>query len=205
MTKVPLSEIFAKLPPEWSEDLSAEIKSILSKNQEILVVIDDDPTGSQAVHDIPLLTEWGVEALTREINKDLPAFFILTNTRSMPPERAVEINREIGRNLHEISLKIGKKIVVVSRGDSTLRGHFPDEMNALSAGLQTAFDAWLIVPALPGEGRYTINDIHYVTIGDALAPVGFEQARERLLAGNSDAISSTECDEGEAAWYKVAT
>ena len=66
----------------------------------------------------------------------------------------------------------GRPILVVSRGDSTLRGHFPGEMDKLVEGLGMAFDAWLLIPALIGADRYTINDIHYARDGEWLVPVG---------------------------------
>jgi uncharacterized protein YgbK (DUF1537 family) len=45
-------------------------------------------------------------------------------------------------------------------------------VEALVEALHAEFDAWLIIPALIGGGRYTINDVHYVTDGDWLVPVG---------------------------------
>lgn len=172
MSKIQLSKAFANLPPDWIEDPLPGIQQYLHKNQEKLVVIDDDPTGSQTVYDIPVLTEWGVDALLDELRNDLTAFYVLTNTRGMSLDEAKAINTEIGHNLREASHQTGRRVVVVSRGDSTLRGHFPGEVEALAQGLQTAFDAWLIVPALLEEGRYTFNDIHYVAEGDWLFPVG---------------------------------
>jgi uncharacterized protein YgbK (DUF1537 family) len=63
-----------------------------------------------------------------------------------------------------------KEFVVVSRSDSTLRGHFPAEMDALTEATDTEFDAWLVVPFFLEGGRYTIDDIHYVAEGDKLIP-----------------------------------
>ena len=54
---------------------------------------------------------------------------------------------------------------MVSRSDSTLRGHFPLEIEALSAGLDQAFDACLIIPFFLEGGRYTLQNIHYVAHG----------------------------------------
>jgi len=172
MSKIQLSKTIANLPPDWSKDPLPGIQEYLRKNLKKLVVIDDDPTGSQTVYNIPVLTEWGVEALCAELRNDLPAFYLLTNTRGMSPSIAREINTEIGHNLYEASRQTARQLAVVSRGDSTLRGHFPDEVEALANGLQVDFDAWLIVPVLLSEGRYTLNDVHYVAEGDWLVPVG---------------------------------
>jgi uncharacterized protein YgbK (DUF1537 family) len=118
------------------------------------------------------LTHWGTDTLRDELLNDLPAFYILTNTRGMSLEQARAINAEIGRTLHDLSHQNHRQIAVVSRSDSTLRGHFPGEVEALVDGLNTDLDAWLIIPTLLGGGRYTIDDVHYVADGDWLIPVG---------------------------------
>lgn len=172
MSKIPLSETLAGLPAEWPVDPVPEIQVYLRTHPEKLVVIDDDPTGSQTVHDIPILTQWDIDSLLAEMQNDLPAFYILTNTRGMSLEKAQAINAEIGHNLHMISQKTTPRVVVVSRSDSTLRGHFPGEVEALAEGLHVDLNAWLIIPTLLGGGRYTIHDIHYVAEGDWLVPAG---------------------------------
>ena len=162
----------ANLPPEWPEDLLPAIRRTFQAAHTKIVVLDDDPTGNQTVFNIPVLTQWPVDALRAELENDLPAFFLLTNSRSLPTVQAEQIGVEIGRNLAKASRLSGRSIAVVSRGDSTLRGHFPEEVYSLVQGLQTDFDAWLLMPALIGAGRYTIGDIHYAVEGDWLVPVG---------------------------------
>lgn len=170
--RLPLKKTLANLPPEWPEDLLPAIRRMFQAAHTKIAVLDDDPTGNQTVFNIPVLTQWPVNALRAELENDLPAFFLLTNSRSLPIAQAEQIGVEIGRNLAEASRLSGRSIAVVSRGDSTLRGHFPEEMYSLAQGLQTDFDAWLLMPALIGAGRYTIGDIHYAVEGDWLVPVG---------------------------------
>ena len=170
--RLPLKQTLSKLPPEWPEDLLPAIRESFVASHTKLVILDDDPTGNQTVFNIPVLTHWPVEALQAELENDLAAFFILTNSRSLPGQEAAQIGAEIGRNLAEASRLSGRPIAVVSRGDSTLRGHFPDEVYSLAQGLQTDFDAWLVMPALIDAGRYTIGDIHYAVEGDWLVPIG---------------------------------
>lgn len=172
MSRIQLSKTLENLPPEWPDDPVPDIQTYLQKNKEKLVVIDDDPTGSQTVHDIPILTRWEIDTLRSELRNDIPAFYILTNTRGMPLEKAQAINAEIGHNLHEIAQETSHRIRIVSRSDSTMRGHFPGEVEALAEGFQTDFDAWFIIPTLIGGGRYTIDDVHYVADGDWLTPAG---------------------------------
>ena len=172
MSKLQLSTTLAGLPAEWAEDPVPEIQAHLSTHREKLVVIDDDPTGSQTVHNIPVLTTWDIRSLHDELRNELPAFYILTNTRGMPLEKARAINAAIGCNLRELSRQVDGRMVIVSRSDSTLRGHFPGEVDALVEGFDADLDAWLIIPTLLGGGRYTINDVHYVAEGDWLIPAG---------------------------------
>jgi len=109
-------------------------------------MLDNDPTGTQTVHNIPVLTEWSVETLRAELQNDLSAFYLLTNSRSMPLARAQILNIEIGRNLVEAARQTHRDFTVVSRSDSTLGGHFPGEVETLAQGLGQTFDAWLIIP-----------------------------------------------------------
>ncbi|MFO7737719.1 MAG: four-carbon acid sugar kinase family protein [Desulfatiglandaceae bacterium] len=162
----------SSLPSEWPEDVLPDIQDQARKGVAKVVVLDDDPTGTQTVQDIPVLTHWSLEALIGELRDRSPAFFLLTNSRSVPLEDARAINFEIGRNLKEASRVTGQKMVVISRSDSTLRGHFPGEVEALSEGLGERFDAWLMIPFFMEGGRYTIDDIHYVSEGDSLVPAG---------------------------------
>jgi len=46
------------LPSEWPLDLTDDIRTLNQRNSKTLVVLDDDPTGTQTVHDIEVLTEW---------------------------------------------------------------------------------------------------------------------------------------------------
>ena len=45
------------LPSEWALDPLDEIRR-LDSTLKTLVVLDDDPTGTQTVHDVDVLTEW---------------------------------------------------------------------------------------------------------------------------------------------------
>ena len=166
------AEMLANLPPEWPESLLMDIQAQAQADGRCLVVLDDDPTGTQTVANIPVLTEWSVASLCVELRRDLPAFFLLTNSRSLPEADAIQLNREIGQKLVVASRQTGRDFALVSRSDSTLRGHFPAEMNALAEVLEQQFDGWLLIPFFLEGGRFTIDDIHYVQEGDELVPAG---------------------------------
>jgi len=167
-----LVETLRELPPEWPDDPFPAIQASVRDRGQKVVVLDDDPTGTQTVHDIPVLTDWSVETLAAEFANDLTAFFLLTNSRSLPLPAAAALNTVVGQHLVSASEQSGRNYVVVSRSDSTLRGHYPGEVDALAKALGGGFDATLIIPAFFEGGRYTIDDIHYVADGDRLVPAG---------------------------------
>ncbi|MGH2544860.1 MAG: four-carbon acid sugar kinase family protein, partial [Ardenticatenaceae bacterium] len=167
-----LADTLDSLPPEWPDDPLPAIQSAIRETRQKVAVLDDDPTGAQTVHDLPELTDWSVEMLVEELQNDLPTFYILTNARAMPVSQAMALNAEISRNLLQASLHTGREPVIVNRSDSTLRGHFPEELDAIVEATGQNFDAWIFIPFFFEGGRYTINDVHYVAEGDSLVPAG---------------------------------
>ena len=96
LNRLPFEETLRNLPPDWPEDPLPAIREYFQAARAKLVIIDDDPTGNQTVFNIPLLTEWPVAALQAELENDLPAFFILTNARSLPPPRPRRLPLRLG-------------------------------------------------------------------------------------------------------------
>jgi len=181
-TVVNKNDFLSHLPGEWPVGLLPDIQRQVKLSGRKVVVLDDDPTGTQTVHSVPVLTEWPVDILRTELANDLPAFYLLTNSRSLSLAEAASMNAEIGRNLVQAARQAGREFVVVSRSDSTLRGHFPGEVEALAESLEQDFDAWLIIPFFLDGGRYTIGDIHYVAEGEWLVPAGeTEFARDAVF------------------------
>lgn len=150
-------------------DLHLEVQETLRKNPRTIVVLDDDPTGTQTVYDIPVLAEWTTSVLERELLQS-PIFFILTNSRSLQTEDAHALGSLLGKRLHQLAIKHKKDLLVISRGDSTLRGHYPNEVIALAKGLQIPNAQHILAPAFFEGGRYTYEDIHYVREGSEFIP-----------------------------------
>jgi uncharacterized protein YgbK (DUF1537 family) len=163
-------ELLRSLPPPRKDDLSGAVRSLIQRVNRKVIVLDDDPTGTQTVHDVPVITRWSVEHLARELRDPSPASYVLTNSRSMHTTDAVALNRQLAENLREASARTGRDFVVISRSDSTLRGHFPDELEAIVSGLGRSFDAWVVCPFFEEGGRLTIHDVHYVAEDDQLVP-----------------------------------
>jgi uncharacterized protein YgbK (DUF1537 family) len=136
-----------------------------------IIVLDDDPTGSQTVHSCLLLMRWDVETLRLGLRDDAPIFFILTNTRALPPEQAAAVTREVCQHLQQAIAAEGiEEFLVVSRSDSTLRGHYPIETDVIAAELGP-FDAHFLVPAFFEGGRFTRDSIHYLKVNGIDTPV----------------------------------
>lgn len=135
-----------------------------------IIVLDDDPTGSQTVHSCLLLLRWDVDTLVAGLQDPSPLVFILTNTRALPSAQADQITRAVCHNLKQAIPQAGiDEFLVVSRSDSTLRGHYPIETDAIADELGP-FDAHFMVPAFFEGGRITRESIHYVVQGDTPIP-----------------------------------
>ncbi len=164
------SQLLERLPPPFPADLSATVRQAVAQSPTRLVILDDDPTGTQTVHGMPVLTTWSVAALTAELRETGPGFFILTNSRSLTAADAAALSGEIGANLKQAMAATGIAVEVISRSDSTLRGHFPGEVDGLLAAMDTPELPRILVPCFFEGGRYTAGDIHYVAEGDRLVP-----------------------------------
>ena len=101
----------------------------------LLGVLDDDPTGSQAVHDVQAVTVLEEDAYRAALAGAARTCFVLTNTRSLGEAAAAELNTLAARGLMAVAGRRGARLQLVSRSDSTLRGHVMAEVAALQAVL----------------------------------------------------------------------
>lgn len=139
--------------------------------QPKIIVLDDDPTGSQTVHSCLLLMHWDVDTLRQGLRDESPIFFVLTNTRALSPAAAEAVTREVCQNLKQaIALEGVQEFLVVSRSDSTLRGHYPIETDVMAEELGP-FDAHFLVPAFFEGGRITRDSRHYLMVNGEPVPV----------------------------------
>lgn len=167
---LPAQETIDALPAEYSGDVISSTRKVVDNGEvPVLVVLDDDPTGTQTCHNIDVLTVWDSATLDDEFSLNPTGFFILTNSRALPSAEAKQLIVEICKNVKTAAEKAGKAFEIVLRGDSTLRGHLPEEPEAAEEALGK-FDAWVVTPFFYQGGRFTINDVHYVKEGDVLVP-----------------------------------
>jgi uncharacterized protein YgbK (DUF1537 family) len=164
----------SSLPPLRGGNFREQITSRLrdqSSTLPLLVVLDDDPTGTQTCHNVIVLTVWDVPTLVAEFSRTDAGggFFILTNSRALHTEEARKLIAEICRNLQTAAKEAGVKFEIVLRSDSTLRGHFPAEPEVVDEVMGQS-DLWVLAPFFFQGGRYTIDDLHYVKEGNDLVP-----------------------------------
>lgn len=147
------------------------LSSSVSTQTPKIIVLDDDPTGSQTVHSCLLLTRWDLETLRMGLRDASPIFFVLTNTRALLPQSADAVTREVCQTLKQaIALEQVDDFLVVSRSDSTLRGHYPIETDAIAEELGP-FDAHFLTPAFFEGGRVTRDSVHYLLVNGVETPV----------------------------------
>lgn len=171
------------------------------------VVLDDDPTGVQTVHDISVYTDWTVESMIRGFEEENKVFYILTNSRGMTAAETTKIHGEIMEAVGAASAKTGKNYLYISRSDSTLRGHYPLETQLLKEGMEksgSVVDGEILFPFFKEGGRFTINNIHYVKYGDELVPAAeTEFAKDKTFGYTHSAIPEY-VEEKTGGAYKAA-
>lgn len=158
-----------------------------------MVVLDDDPTGIQTVHGCLLITQWDEESVRLGFADEQPFFYILTNTRALTREEAARVTREAMGMVLKVNEDYGYRLIIVSRSDSCLRGHFPLETDVMrecfmSRGLpvlpKTPF-----CPAFIESGRVTIEGVHYMKDGEKLIPVSeTEFARDNVFGYHTSVL-----------------
>jgi len=175
MKPIPADLLLSGLPREWPYDLLPAIRSEIQASGSKLFVLDDDPTGTQTVQNVPVLTRWDVDLLMAELRHPGATCYILTNSRSLTSEEARRLASCIVRNLMAASARTGRPVRVLSRSDSTLRGHFPDETEGIVEALGFEPDALVLAPFFLEGDRLTIGDVHYVREGEDLVPAAMTE------------------------------
>ncbi|MCI5596821.1 MAG: hydroxyacid dehydrogenase [Lachnospiraceae bacterium] len=146
----------------------------IEKNNKKIVVLDDDPTGVQTVHDISVYTNWTKDSIAEGFAEENKLFYVLTNSRGFTSAQTEKAHKEIAKVVDEVSKETGKEYIFISRSDSTLRGHYPLETMLLKEEYEKntgkKIDGEILCPFFKEGGRYTIGDVHYVKYGDDLIP-----------------------------------
>lgn len=166
-------DVFEKYNKPDETKLDELLKKEIENNDTKFVVLDDDPTGVQTVHDISVYTDWTVESMKKGFMDDNKVFYILTNSRGMTEAETTKIHHEIIDAVAQAAAETGKNYQFISRSDSTLRGHYPLETELLKEGVERSgktVDGEVLFPFFKEGGRFTIDNTHYVKYGDELVP-----------------------------------
>jgi uncharacterized protein YgbK (DUF1537 family) len=200
------SEAFAGLPPALPEDegVRESIRAMRAADGLLLGVLDDDPTGSQAVHDVQVVTVLDEDAYQAALASATRTCFVLTNSRSLSEPAAATMTTRAARGLLAVARRLDARMQLVSRSDSTLRGHLMTEVAALQAVHREltgrGYDGVLLVPAFLEAGRLTAADIHWARTGPGLVPAGeTEFARDPVFAYTASDLRDFVADKSDGA------
>lgn len=181
--------------PPTAETPADEVAAAAATDRRVFVVLDDDPTGTQSVADLPVLTDWSPESMEWALTQDRPAVYVMTNSRSLDPNDAAQRNREVAAAAFEASDHTGIRVDFVSRSDSTLRGHFPLEPRVLAECIADhdgeRVDGIVVVPVFGDAGRITVGGIHYAgSMAEGFTPCGeTEFARDATFGYHSSRLA----------------
>ncbi|ASS37715.1 four-carbon acid sugar kinase family protein [Mogibacterium pumilum] len=186
------------------ELLAQEIKN----NNKKIVVLDDDPTGVQTVHDISVFTGWDADSLREAFTEENNLFYILTNSRGFTEEQTRAAHLEIAEAVDKAAKKSRREYIFISRSDSTLRGHYPLETKLLKECYEhntgVHLDGEILCPFFKEGGRFTIDDVHYVKYGDELVPAHETEFAKDKTFGYKAANLPDYVEEKTAGEYKAA-
>lgn len=187
--KVSKDELFAKIPAVDEVKVDAALNEEREAFDRKIIVLDDDPTGVQTVNGIHVYTDWTEESIAAGFAEENRMFFILTNSRAFQMAQTEEEHRTIAARVAAEARRTGKEFMLISRSDSTLRGHYPLETVTLARTLEESgerIDGEVLMPFFKEGGRFTIGDVHYVQEGAELTPAGdTEFARDKTFGYTS--------------------
>ena len=162
---------FQKIDEAYIDSL---LKKEIEANNKKIVVLDDDPTGVQTVHDISVYTNWDKDSIRQGFEEENNLFYVLTNSRGFTEDQTTKAHHEIAEVVDEVARETGKEYIFISRSDSTLRGHYPLETQLLKADYEKntgkTIDGEIMCPFFKEGGRFTIDNVHYVKYGEELVP-----------------------------------
>ncbi len=201
MNNIPIQpvSVLAAFPCAEEGDADRLLIPLLAESGRKIVVLDDDPTGVQTVHGVYVYTDWSQETLDRAFTDPSTIFFILTNSRSFSVETTVQVHTEIAERVAQAAEKSGNDYMIISRSDSTLRGHYPTETEAIRKALESTgeevFDGEILMPFFKEGGRFTFSDTHFVRVGEELIPAAqTEFAKDKTFGFNSSHLGKY-CEE----------
>ena len=196
---------YKKIDEAYIDEL---LKKEIEKNNKKIVVLDDDPTGVQTVHDISVYTNWEKDTIRQGFDEENNLFYVLTNSRGFTAEQTTKAHNEIAAVVDEVAKETGKEYIFISRSDSTLRGHYPLETELLKKNYEAntgkTIDGEILCPFFKEGGRYTIDNVHYVKYGEELIPANETEFAKDKTFGYSAATMPEYVEEKTKGAYKAS-
>ena len=167
-------DILNKYSKVDEEEVERLLEQEFRKSDRKIVVLDDDPTGVQTVHDVSVYTDWSKESIENGFSEPNQLFYILTNSRGFTEAQTENVHKEIAKTISEVAKACKRDVILVSRSDSILRGHYPLETTLLKEGMEKTLgisvDGEILCPFFKEGGRFTLENTHYVRYGEELVP-----------------------------------
>ena len=190
-----------------TSDVDQLLNKEIQQNNVKIVVLDDDPTGVQTVHDISVYTGWDYDSLKQGFDEENSLFYVLTNSRGLTTEETTKVHNEIAEAVDKVAKDTGKDYIFISRSDSTLRGHFPLETKILKTAYEKNtgkhIHGEIMCPFFKEGGRFTIDDVHYVKYGEELVPAHETEFAKDKTFGYSTAYMPEYIEEKTGGEYKA--
>lgn len=163
-------------PMPDAKRVDALLEEVVAGNCGKIIVLDDDPTGVQTVHDVSVYTDWSIDSIRAGFKEESKLFFVLTNSRGFTTSQTTIAHKEIAENVDKVAKEQNQNYLMISRSDSTLRGHYPLETELLREVMEARnewkVDGEILCPFFKEGGRFTIDNVHYVKYGEQLVPAG---------------------------------
>ena len=128
--------------PTFELDVFRQTIGLIRKETDMIV---QGSTGG-----LSTLTQWDEESVRQGFSDEEPFFYILTNTRAMTRNEAATVTRDAMEAVVKVNRDFGYRLIIISRSDSCLRGHFPLETDP---------------PAIPVKA---VNSDHHRTMSDSI-------------------------------------
>ena len=97
------AEILNSFQPLDEEKIDKLLQAEIDADDRKIVVLDDDPTGVQTIHDLAVYTSWEKESILDGFLGEDKLFFILTNSRGFTQVQTAAAHREIAAAVSEVS------------------------------------------------------------------------------------------------------
>lgn len=139
-----------------------------------LIVFADDPSACQNTSNSWLVIRPNEAMVIDALTRNLSPLFIVTNTRRVSPQRAVQLLRENCRIVANAIARIRTTMpdfnpLIANYCDASLTGQFPSETDVIAAELGP-FSSLLFIPAHWEAGYITRDSVHYLRIENRLVP-----------------------------------